>query len=62
MIEAFEALPEQIEAILKLSDHIKSIAKKYAEVNGMLFFGRQFNFPIALEGGAEAKGNHLSFR
>ncbi len=55
MIEALEALPEQIEGVLKLSDHIKTIAKKYAESNGMLFFGRQFNFPIALEAALKLK-------
>src|ERR1700759_4514083 len=55
VIEALEALPNQIEAVLKLSDHIKGIAKKYAEANGMLFFGRQFNFPIALEGALKMK-------
>src|SRR5439155_13586243 len=45
IIEALETLPKQIEDVLKLSDHIKAVAKKYADVNGMLFFGRQFNFP-----------------
>jgi len=55
IIEALEALPEQIEKVLKLSDHIKAIAKKYVDVNGMLFFGRQFNFPIALEGALKMK-------
>jgi glucosamine--fructose-6-phosphate aminotransferase (isomerizing) len=55
IIEALEALPEQIEIVLKLSDEIKGIAKKYAGVNGMLFFGRQFNYPIALEGALKMK-------
>jgi glutamine---fructose-6-phosphate transaminase (isomerizing) len=55
IIEALEALPDQIETVLKLSDEIKAIAKKYAGVNGMLFFGRQFNFPIALEGALKMK-------
>src|SRR6266487_3075462 len=55
IIEALEALPEQIEVVLKLSDQIKAIAKKYVDVNGMLFFGRQFNFPIALEGALKMK-------
>src|SRR5207247_1074455 len=41
IIESLEALPEQIETVLKLSDQIKEIAKKYADVTGMLFFGRQ---------------------
>ena len=55
IIEALETLPEQIEAVLKLSDQIKAIAKKYADVSGVLFFGRQFNFPIALEGALKMK-------
>ena len=55
MIDALEALPEQIEQVLKLSDQIESIAKKYRDVNGMLFFGRQFNYPIALEGALKLK-------
>src|ERR687892_613398 len=55
IIEALEALPEQIEMVLKLSDEIKTIAKKYAGVNGMLFFGRQFNYPIALESALKMK-------
>jgi glucosamine--fructose-6-phosphate aminotransferase (isomerizing) len=38
-----------------LTDHIKAIAKKYVDVSGMLFFGRQFNFPIALEGALKMK-------
>src|SRR5438067_4019599 len=37
IIEALEALPEQIEAVLRLGDQIKEIAKKYADVAGMLF-------------------------
>jgi glutamine---fructose-6-phosphate transaminase (isomerizing) len=55
IIDALDALPEQIEKALKLSDQIKEIAKKYAGGNGMLFFGRQFNFPIALEGALKMK-------
>ena len=55
MIDALEALPGQIEQVLKLSDQIQEIAKKYVEANGMLFFGRQFNYPIALEGALKLK-------
>ena len=55
IIEALEKLPEQIEETLKLTDHVKAIAKKYASVNGMLFFGRQFNFPVALEAALKMK-------
>jgi glucosamine--fructose-6-phosphate aminotransferase (isomerizing) len=55
IIEALEVLPQQIEDVLKLSNQIKAIAKKYADAGGMLFFGRQFNFPIALEGALKMK-------
>ena len=55
LIEALEKLPGQIEETLKLSDQIKAIAKKYASVSGMLFFGRQFNFPVALEAALKVK-------
>ncbi|MDQ6764623.1 MAG: SIS domain-containing protein, partial [Verrucomicrobiota bacterium] len=55
IIEALEKLPEQIEETLKLSDQIKAIAKKYVAVNGMLFFGRQFNYPVALEAALKVK-------
>jgi glucosamine--fructose-6-phosphate aminotransferase (isomerizing) len=55
IIEALEALPGQIDEVLKLSDQLKEIAKKYADVTGMLFLGRQFNFPIAMEGALKMK-------
>jgi glucosamine--fructose-6-phosphate aminotransferase (isomerizing) len=55
MIEALQALPEQIDAVLNLNDQIKEIAKQYANANGFLYFGRQFNFPIALEAALKMK-------
>jgi glucosamine--fructose-6-phosphate aminotransferase (isomerizing) len=55
IIGALEALPAQIQEVLALSDQIKAIAKRHADVSGMLFFGRQFNFPIALEGALKMK-------
>src|SRR5882762_300880 len=55
VIEALQALPEQIETVLALNDQVKEIATRYADANGFLFFGRQFNFPIALEGALKMK-------
>ena len=54
IIETLEALPDQIEEVLKLSDQVKAIAKN-THANGILFFGRQFNFPVALEGALKMK-------
>ena len=55
VIQALEALPGQIEAVLDLSDQIRAVARKYVDANGILFFGRQFNFPVALEGALKMK-------
>ena len=55
VIEALQALPEQIETVLALNDQVKEIATRYADANGFLFFGRQFNFPLALEGALKMK-------
>jgi glucosamine--fructose-6-phosphate aminotransferase (isomerizing) len=55
MIEALQALPEQVETVLELNDQVKEIAVRYADANGFLFFGRQFNFPIALEAALKMK-------
>ena len=52
IIKAMEAIPAQIERVLETSDQIKEIAAKYAHAKGMLFMGRQYNYPIALEGSA----------
>ncbi|MEM9399650.1 MAG: glutamine--fructose-6-phosphate transaminase (isomerizing) [Verrucomicrobiota bacterium] len=55
VLEAFEALPGQVEQILEQSDNILKIAEKYAESKSMLFLGRQLNYPIALEGALKMK-------
>ncbi len=55
MIAAIEALPDQITSILKQSDHIRRIAEKYRDIDSMLFFGRQMQYGIALEGALKMK-------
>lgn len=55
IIKELEAIPDQIERILESSDHIKEIAAKYAGAKGMLFMGRQYNYPVALEGALKMK-------
>lgn len=55
IIDEIEAIPEKIREILKLNDHIKAIAEKYAHSKSMMFLGRQFNYPIALEGALKMK-------
>jgi glucosamine--fructose-6-phosphate aminotransferase (isomerizing) len=55
MIDELEALPDKVREILKLSDQIREIAKKYAHAQSMMFLGRQFNYPVALEGALKMK-------
>jgi glucosamine--fructose-6-phosphate aminotransferase (isomerizing) len=55
ILRAFDELPDKIRAVLKLNDEIRTIAKKYASSKGFLFFGRQHNYPVALEGALKLK-------
>ena len=55
VIKALEAIPDQISQVLEQSDHIREIAAKYAGAKGMLFMGKQYNYPIAVEGALKMK-------
>jgi glucosamine--fructose-6-phosphate aminotransferase (isomerizing) len=55
IIDELEALPEKVRRILAIEDHIKAVAQKYAHASAMMFLGRQFNYPIALEGALKMK-------
>jgi glutamine---fructose-6-phosphate transaminase (isomerizing) len=55
VISALEKLPEQTQQVLAQSDKIAELAEKYADSPGFLFFGRQYNYPIALEGALKLK-------
>jgi glucosamine--fructose-6-phosphate aminotransferase (isomerizing) len=54
-VAALEALPKQLESILAQNDEIKRIALKYADSQNFFFLGRQYNFPVALEGALKLK-------
>jgi glucosamine--fructose-6-phosphate aminotransferase (isomerizing) len=55
ILKELEQIPAKMERVLKQSDAIAKIAKKYYESNSFLFLGRQYNFPIALEGALKLK-------
>jgi glucosamine--fructose-6-phosphate aminotransferase (isomerizing) len=55
MIDELEAIPDKIASILKQTDKIKAIAQKHANAEGMLFMGRQANYPVAMEGALKMK-------
>jgi glucosamine--fructose-6-phosphate aminotransferase (isomerizing) len=54
-IEQMEQLPELIAQTLKVNDHIKLLARKYAVYPNFLFLGRGLNYPVALEGALKLK-------
>lgn len=55
ILQALEAIPKQMEEVLKQNDHIIKIAKKYSNAKDFYFLGRQYNFPVALEGALKLK-------
>lgn len=55
MLKELRELPAKVEKILVQSEHIRQIALKYIDAPGMLFLGRQFNYPTALEGALKMK-------
>ncbi|HSI82917.1 MAG: glutamine--fructose-6-phosphate transaminase (isomerizing) [Candidatus Methylacidiphilales bacterium] len=54
-IEGIDALPDQITEVLKQADKIKAIADKYKDAKSMLYFGRNMQYGVALEGALKMK-------
>jgi glucosamine--fructose-6-phosphate aminotransferase (isomerizing) len=55
ILRGLEEISSKMERVLKQSDAIAAIAKKYCEANSFLFLARQVNFPVALEGALKLK-------
>lgn len=55
ILDELEAIPDKIRSILSLDSQIREIALKYANSQAMMFLGRQFNYPVALEGALKMK-------
>ncbi|MEC8824601.1 MAG: glutamine--fructose-6-phosphate transaminase (isomerizing) [Verrucomicrobiota bacterium] len=55
MLQELRDLPAKVEIVLQQSKKICQIAEKYIDAQGMLFLGRQFNYPTALEGALKMK-------
>ena len=54
-IQKMELIPKQVEELLKIDEHVKSIADVYKNATNCLYLGRGFNFPVALEGALKLK-------
>jgi glucosamine--fructose-6-phosphate aminotransferase (isomerizing) len=55
ILRELEQIPAKMERVLAQNDAIAAIAKKYCDARSALFLGRQYNFPIALEGALKLK-------
>ena len=55
ILRELEQLPDKVRQILTLDAHIRAVAIKYANAQSMMFLGRKFNYPVALEGALKMK-------
>ncbi len=55
LIGEFEQLPGKVARVLEMNGHLPEMAQKYANSHGMLFMGRQFQYPVALEAALKLK-------
>jgi glutamine---fructose-6-phosphate transaminase (isomerizing) len=55
LLRALEAIPAQLQHVLDQNDRVREIALKYKDAEDFLFLGRQYSFPVALEGALKLK-------
>ena len=55
IIEEMEKLPDKVARVLEMNPHLQDIAEKYENAHGMLFMGRQFQYPVAMEAALKLK-------
>ncbi len=55
IIDELRALPDAIRTALGCHEQVKRIAERYAECNNFLYLGRQYLYPVALEGALKLK-------
>lgn len=55
MIHELQALPGMVRRTLECHDLVKDVAAKYAEAKNVLYLGRQYLYPVALEGALKLK-------
>ncbi len=55
IVKALRKLPEQLERVLAKKHEIEALAERYVRAMNVLYLGRGFNFPVALEGALKLK-------
>lgn len=54
-LHELELIPEKVTEALKADKHIQTISELYKDSRNMLYLGRGYNFPVALEGALKLK-------
>jgi len=55
MIQELKEIPDKVQMILDIDEHIKGIAEVYAGADNFLYLGRGINYPVAMEGALKLK-------
>jgi glucosamine--fructose-6-phosphate aminotransferase (isomerizing) len=55
IIDQLQQLPQKVAQALETNDAVREIAAKYHQAQTFLYLGRQYNFPVALEGALKLK-------
>jgi glutamine---fructose-6-phosphate transaminase (isomerizing) len=55
MLKELRAIPDAVQHALGCHEHVKRIAERYAHVTTCLYLGRQYLYPVALEGALKLK-------
>ena len=55
MLDELRAMPETIRKTLRCHEEVQRIAERYFNVDNMLYLGRQYLYPVALEGALKLK-------
>jgi glucosamine--fructose-6-phosphate aminotransferase (isomerizing) len=55
MVRELQAMPGVIRRALDCEEQVRTIAERYAHVKNILYLGRQYLFPVALEGALKLK-------
>jgi glutamine---fructose-6-phosphate transaminase (isomerizing) len=55
LLRELRAMPDALRRVLSCDDGVRRIAEKYAGVRNVLYLGRQYLYPVALEGALKLK-------
>jgi len=55
IVEELAAIPDLVKKTLELAPQIKELAEQYKGYENMIFMGRKYNFPTAMEGALKMK-------